>query len=601
MDPLRVRRSALITFLVGGVVGCGFDPPAPTEELPKVSFVESVSITDESITNTEVHLKLSMLSAKPVTVSYEATSGRSTLAGGHAEVDSDFGNAKGEVTFQPLQTTAVLTLSIKNDGIEEPEEDIHITLKPSEDADLGEKTEHTLLISSKLLPRVRFVATTSSAGEDKGVQNFAVQLDQLAPVDVVVRYTWAGTAEPTDHGLVDGYVTIPVGQLSQSLLASIQDDPTDEDDETIDVDLIAQAGAVIAPALGKHVHTIVDNDLPPTIGFAPAASTTGEAGTANLAVTLSLASEKPITVDYLAAAGGTASADDFSLTPGTLTFAPGTTSMPVPVTITSDVLDENNETARFSIANAVNATLVAATTLHTLTINDDDAPPTIEFQAATSTAAEGTATHAVTVKLSAPSGLPIQFSVAQSGGSATAADITVPATPFTIPPGATTASFNVTVIDDAIDEDDETATLTLGGLVNASPGPQASHTITITDNDNGPLVRFDTGTPDRSALEQDIQSVTYVYRVVLSAASAKQVTVQVAISGTAENNDYSIGTGDIPVVFPPGQTSRDIRVTVNADGQKEQNETVTLTLGTVTNGSNAGDNQTRTHTIIDDD
>ncbi|HWO20221.1 MAG TPA: Calx-beta domain-containing protein, partial [Kofleriaceae bacterium] len=320
---------------------------------------------------------------------------------------------------------------------------------------------------------------------------------------------------------------------------------------------------------------------------------------ANLAVTLSLASEKTITVDYRSAAGGSASTDDFTLTPSTLTFPPGTTSLPVPVAITSDMLDEDNETAQFSLVNATNATLAAAQ--HTLTINDDDAPPTLDFQQATSTAAEGTATHAVTVKLSAPSGRPIQFSATRTGGSATAADFTLSTTSVTIPPGATTATFNVTVLDDANDDDDETLVLALGGLVNASPGPQTSHTVTITDNDNGPLVRFDTGTPDRAAAEQDISSATHVYRVVLSAASNNQVTVQVAVGGTAMNNDYDIGSGDIPVVFQPGQTSRDIRIIVGADGSPEQNETVTLTLGTVTNGSNATDNQVRTHTITNDD
>jgi hypothetical protein len=575
---------------VGGVVGCGFETPAPTEELPKVYFAVEQSLTDESITSTQLLLKLSMITASPVTVGYEVT-------GGSAD-GSDFNNAQGEVTFEPFQETASLTLSIVADDIEENEEDIQVTLKEPKNAELGDVFEHRLLISANLLPRVRFVAATSRAGEETGVQNFAVQLDRLSPVDVRVRYTWTGSAEPTDHGLVDGFVTIPAGQLSQSLLATIQNDPTDEDDETLDVDLIAQSGAVVAPNLGERIHTIVDDDPPPTIGFAPVASSTGETGTANLAVTLSLASEKPIKVDYLAAGGGTAGAADYTVTPDTLMFPPGTTSVPVPVVISSDALDENDETARVSLANAVNATLQAATTLHTLTITDDDDPPTIEFQQAASTAAEGTATHAVAVRLSAPSAKQIQFSVTRSGSLD---DLTLPVATFTISPGDTMASFNTTVVDDAIDEDDETVTLALGSLVNAGLGPRATHTVTITDNDNPPLVRFDPGTPDRSELERSITSATYIYRVVLSAASTKPVTVQVAVGGTAMNNDFNIVSGDIPVVFQPGQTSREIRVIVNPDGSPEQNETVTLTLGTATNATSAGDNQLRTHTIVNDD
>ena len=590
MDPLRVFRSALITFFVGGVVGCGFETPAPTEELPKISFAVEQSLTDESITSTQLLLKLSMITDKPVTVEYEVT-------GGTANED-DLTNPKGKVTIDAFQATASLTLSIVNDRIEEPEEDIQVTLKSPENAELGDVFKHRLLISANLLPRVRFVAAASKAGEETGVQSFAVQLDQLSPVEVRVLYTWTGSAEPIDHGLVDGVVIIPAGQTSQTLLAPIQNDPTDEDEETIDLAMSAQAGAVVEPGLGTHVHTIVDDDPPPTIGFAPAASSTGETGTANLAVTLSLASEKLIKIDYVALAGGTASAADFALTPGTLTFQPGDTSQPVPVAISSDALDEDDETARFSLANAVNATLQAATTQHTLTITDDDAPPTIQFQQAASTAAEGTGTHAVTVELSAPSGKPIQFAVTRSGS---VDDLALPVATFTIPAGTTTATINTTVVDDAVDEDDETVTLALGSLVNAGLGPQATHTVTITDNDNAPLVRFDPGTPDRAELERSITSVIYTYRVVLSAASTKPVTLAVAVGGTAMNPDFSIPPGDLSLVFQPGQTSKDIRLTINADTQPEQNETVTLTLGSATNATNAVDRQVATHMIVNDD
>lgn len=580
-----------MTFIVVGVVGCGFETPAPTEALPKVFFPVDQSLTDESIGSTQIPLRLSMKTADMVTVRY-------AVSGGSATVGRDVSGADGEVTFEPFQDTAMITIGILDDGQEEAEESVVLTLKSPDKAELGETIQHTLRISANKLPRVRFVATTSTAGEETGPQGFAVQLDTLAPQDVVVRYTWSGTSEAADHGIVDGFLTIPAGQSSQTLRALVVNDPTDEDDETLDLNMVAQAGAVVDPGLGEHVHTIIDDDPPPAMSFQMTASSASEgAGTATLTVSLALASEKLITVDY-AATGGSAGADDFTLAAGTLTFQPGTTSLTVPVTITNDALDEDNETVVVTLANAANATLSTQTKVHTLTITDDDDPPTIEFQQAASTVSEGTATHTLTVQLSAPSGKTVQFSVSRTGGTATAADLTVPATTFSIPPGATTGTFNVTIIDDTLDEDDETAVLTLGGLVNATAGGQATHTITITDNDNPPLVRFDTGTPDRSATEGN---QTFTYRVILSAPSTKQITVPVTLGGSAGNNDYDIGTGDIPVVFQPGQTSRDIRVNVKDDNANESSETITLQLGTPTNATNAGDNQLRTHTILDND
>ena len=585
---------ALSTFIAVGVAGCGFDTPIPPETLPEVFFAADQSLTDETIESTPILLKLSMKSADPVTVRYEVVNGTAKVGDDVNDVNGD-----GEVTFAPFQDTATIELAIVDDGIEEEEEDVRITLKSAENAKLGDQIDHRLRISANKLPRVRFVNATSAAGEETGAQSFAVQLDTLAAEDVVVRYTWSGTAEPADHGVPDsGILTIRAGQSSQPIPAPITDDPTDEDDETIEISLIAQAGAVVAPGLGQHVHTIIDDDPPPVIGFATATSTVAEgAGTASLTVSLGLASEKLNTIEYAAAAGGSAAAEDFTLVAGTLTFPPGTTSLTVPVGITDDLLDEDNETVRVSLRNASNARLGAPGDLHTLTITDDDAPPSIQFQQAASSAGEAAGTHAVTVTLSAPSGKPIQFQVSRAG-SATEGDATLPVTAFSIPPGGTTATVNVTIVNDAIDEDDETVVLTLTGLVNASAGPQGSHTITITDDDDPPQVRFDPATPDRAESEG---SQTYVYRVILSAASAKQVSVNVNVSGTAMNNDYDIGNNDIPVVFAPGQTQKDIRVTIREDNSPEADETIILALGSATNATNAGDNQTRTHTIQNDD
>lgn len=588
-----VFRTALMSFLVGGVVSCGFEKPTPDADLPEVTFIAAQSLTDESIEDTEVHIKLSMKTSAPVTVRYAVSSGTAML-------ERDVRTTEGEVTFQPFQEKATIVVTVVDDGIEEEEEDVKVTLKSAENAELGDLTDHRLRISANKLPRVRFVAASSMALEAAGSQTFAVELDTLAAEDVVARYTWTGTAETTDHGVTtEGILTIPAGQLSQPIPAPITNDATDEDDETVDLSMIAQAGAVVAPGRGGHVHTILDDDPPPAIGFALATSSAGEGtGTAQLVVSLAAASEKTVTVAYALATGSSAAADDYTLTPDTLTFPPGTTTVMVPVALANDALDEDDETVRVALANAVNADLTG-TREHTLTITDDDATPTLSFQQATSTAAEATATHTVMVVLSAPSGRTVSYSLARSGTSTTA-DLTLPATPISIPPGTIASSFSVTVLNDTVDDNDETAILTLSGLVNATAGAQASHTITIIDDDL-PTVRFDPGFGDRTEDENDFMDVTYTYRVVLSGPSPVQVTVPVAVGGTASNNDYDITGGDIPVVFAPGQTQKDIRITVRADGQPEASETITLTLGAATNATNAGDNQVRTHTIRNDD
>src|SRR5262245_20870841 len=233
-----VFRTALIASVVVGVGGCGFESPQP--EGPDVFFETDHSQTDESITNTEIVVRLSERAPAAIKVAY-------SVIGGSATAGKDFNNGEGEVLFEPDQDRALIKLSIVDDGIEEEAEDIRIELKSPKNAVLGEQIEHRLTIAKNRLPRVRFVSQASSANEDGGAQTFAVRLETLSAGEVVVRYSWSGTAEPGDHGITSGTLVIPPGQISAQLPAPITNDLTDEDDETIDLLLIGQDGAVVEP------------------------------------------------------------------------------------------------------------------------------------------------------------------------------------------------------------------------------------------------------------------------------------------------------------------------------------------------------------------
>jgi hypothetical protein len=86
---------------------------------------------------------------------------------------------------------------------------------------------------------------------------------------------------------------------------------------------------------------------------------------------LSAASEKTVTVKF-AAGGGTASnGTDYTLTAGTLTFAPGETTKLIMLNITQDTIHEPNETVLVKLSKPTNAKL-SKSAVHTLTIVDDD-------------------------------------------------------------------------------------------------------------------------------------------------------------------------------------------------------------------------------------
>ena len=113
----------------------------------------------------------------------------------------------------------------------------------------------------------------------------------------------------------------------------------------------------------------------PTLSVAPVSVTEGNAGSspARFLVRLSQASDKTVTVNY-GTANGTASVGvDYLAASGTLTFAPGVTSIEIPVSVFGDTVSEPDETFLLNLSAASNA--VVGTPSAIATIVNDDAPP----------------------------------------------------------------------------------------------------------------------------------------------------------------------------------------------------------------------------------
>jgi hypothetical protein len=204
-------------------------------------------------------------------------------------------------------------------------------------------------------------------------------------------------------------------------------------------------------------------------------------------------------------------------------------------------------------------------------------------------------TGSVLVSLSAPSGRAVSVPWTVAAGTAKAADLSLGSGTVTIPAGDTTASIPVSVVADALDEDDETASVTLGTPTNATKGT-GSATLTVLDDDGAPTVSI----ADTSAVEGTggaAQSQAQV-TVTLGGPSGRTVTVPWSTTpGTASSADFTAGSGTLTI--PAGSTSTTLTVPVAPDALDEDDETVLVVLGTPTNASlSDGDGVL---TILDDD
>ena len=387
-------------------------------------------------------------------------------------------------------------------------------------------------------------------------------------------------------------------RINNITIAGIVDDLLNETNETVIVTLSNPTNASLGTTT-VHTYTITDNDAAPTITFNTSSSNGLESlSSANLQVDLNAASGLPVSVDYTVTGTASGSGVDYTLANGTLNITAGATNNNITIAgIVDDLLNENNETVIVTLSNPTNASL-GTTTVHTYTITDNDAAPTITFNTASSNGLESISSANLQVDLNTASGLPVTVDYAVTGtASGSGVDYTLANGTLTITAGATNNNITIAgIVDDLLNETNETVIVTLSNPTNASLGTTTVHTYTITDNDAAPTITFNT------ASSNGLESVSSAnLQVDLNTGSGLPVTVDYAVTGTASGSgvDYTLADGTLTITA--GATNNNITIAgIVDDLLNETNETVIVTISNPTNAS-LGTTTVHTYTITDND
>ena len=219
--------------------------------------------------------------------------------------------------------------------------------------------------------------------------------------------------------------------------------------------------------------------------------------------------------------------------------------------------------------------------------------PNVTLSIDNATIAEAAGAASVTATLSAVFGQDVTVELEVSGSATEGDDYVLSGTQIVIPAGSTTGTVTVTAVQDTLDEPDETVLVDIASVTNGQGSGQVS--VTITDDDE-PIVPNVTLGVDNLSIAEAGGIATFT--ATLSAATTVDVTVGLAVSGTASAADYSI-SGD-QIVIGAGATSGSITVTGVDDTENESGETVIIDIDSVTNGTEDGSQQATT-TIEDDD
>jgi large repetitive protein len=312
------------------------------------------------------------------------------------------------------------------------------------------------------------------------------------------------------------------------------------------------------------------------ISIADASIVEGDVGQKTLSFRVTWTGAKggaQVSVSYSTADGSATAGSDYTAATGFVTLSNGCRCGTISVPTLGDTVTEGTEAFTVNLFNPVNATLADAEAIGT--IYDNEGPPAFVISDATADEAAGPLSFSVILTNASASTQTVNFTTAD--GTATAGgDYSSTSGMLTFTPGQTTKTVPVTILDDALNEADESL------LVNLSSGSLAvtdSQAVgTIVNDDAEPTVSV----VDASASESD---GALSFTVTLSTASGQEVDVDYATSdGSATAGaDYASASGT--AVIPAGATSTSVDVVLIGDATYETDEDLTILLTAPFNAS----------------
>ena len=553
---------------------------------------EDVTVTEgnSGTVNATFAVDLSAPSGRAVSVDF-------ATANGSAIAPADYVATSGTLDFAAGQTAKTVTVVVNGDVLDEINETFTTVLSNPTNATIADGTGVGTITDDDPQPELSINDATVAEGNAGTVDaTFTVTLSSVSGRTVTVNYASANTTAtaPADYTAVSGTLTFASGETTKTITVTVNGDLLDEADETFAINLSNASGATVTVPQGHG--TITDDDPLPTLTINDVPVTEGSSGTtaANFTVTLSAPSGRTVSVGYATANGTAISPGDYQAGGGTLTFAPGQTSLQIPVQVVGDLDDEASETYFLNLSGPTNATVTDPQGVGT--IIDDDGEPTLSVNDVTVTEGQSGIVNAnFAVTLSAPSGQTISVGYATADGTATAgSDYIATGGNLVFNPGITSRTLTVQVTSDTLDELDETFLANLTDPANATIA-DGQGVGTITDDDNPPSLSIG----DVTVTEGQSGTVPATFTATLSAQSGRTVTVDFATAnGTATAPaDYQATVGSLS--FPPGVTTRTITVLVKGDTLDEADETYSVDLSNPGNGTIA--DAQALGTITDDD
>ena len=512
-----------------------------------------------------------------MTYNLDAPSGRDTsfswsTVGGSALGGEDYMILKNQNVVIPEKImTGQFTIVIEDDHWDEVNESFKVVIDPNSLSGFnkqGNDLEATVTVmDNDEAPSVSLWDVSVVEGSQKVFLTY----DLSAVSGRETRFHWStqngtGTAGQDYRGVTHQEVVIPPKTLQGTLYVQISDDSFYEGLEQFQV-VISSSSLVYLGESGSDLTaqvTLKDNEPIPSISIADV-QVSEDDGTASVTYTLNPISVHGSSFHWSTQDGSARSGQDYTAKANVgVTIPAKQRTGTLVVNISNDLLDEAEEQLSVVIASSSLSGLqhVGSDLTATITIGDNDAPPTLTLTDVT--VGEGESTALIAYELSAVSGRESGFRWSTQDDSALSREDYTAVTNqnVVIPAGTLGGSFSVAITDDLLDEANErlfvvapTGSLSFIGAT----GGRLEAALVITDNDLAPTVTLG----DVSVGEEEAEVlVTYTLSAVSGRESRFQWSTQ---NGTGiAGQDYGAVT-DQEVVIPANTLQGTFQVSLMGD------------------------------------
>jgi hypothetical protein len=559
---VRLTNATHATLAVNGSFGIGTivnDDGSALSISDWTAFEQHSGTTPATFT-----VSLVPASTQTVTVEYATTDGTAYLGADY------FGVGPTTLTFAPGATSQTVSVPVSGDTLTELDEWFFINLSNPVNAALADAQGRGTIRNDDAYASINDVSVTEGH-EGLTDATFTVSLSAVNNLPVTMNYSTAsGTATAEfDFQGTSRALTFSPGAVSQTVTVRIFGDTHAEDNETFFVNLSNPVNATFAD--GQGLGTIRNDDTAIMIDDVTVIEGHSGETSATFSVSLGAPASEIVTVSYATSNGTAAAPTDFVPVSGSLTFAPGVTSLPVEVHVRGDLLVEPTESFFVNLSGAANALIVDGQGAGTI-VTDDTNLSINDVLVLEGDSGTTVANFTISLSYPIPDSVTMLYSTQNDTALAPADYTAVPYTLLTIPAGATSAVISVAVVGDTVGEPDERFVVNLLNVTHAA----------VTDGQGQATILNDDLTlsiDDLTLTEGDSGNTLATFTVSLSAAGSQPVTVQYATAP-----DTAVAPGDFAAVgpatltFAPGETSRTISVAIVGDTFAEADERFFLNL-----------------------